>query len=181
MDPIIAVIIVILARIFIPFLILRFPLAGGLLAIVADISDVMIFEAFGYGILEGFSYHHIDKIFDMWYLFFEFLVVRKWSDELARRTGKVLFAWRFIGFLVFELTGFRAALLLAPNILEFFFLAYLVIKKFSKSFKFNIKSLIIVLLIVGIPNIIKEYLMHFKYPDQTWNFFKEHLFWWLYD
>ena len=148
---------------------------------LADATDIMIFEGFGYGFLSDIPYHMLDKIFDMWYLFFEFLIVRQWIDILARRTGTFLFAWRFIGFLIFEITGLRAAFFFAPNIFEYFFLAILVIKKFNKKFILSVKSLVIILLIVGIPNLIKEYIMHFKYPDQTWNFFRDNVFYWLYD
>jgi len=27
---------------------------------------------------------------------------------------------------------------------------------------------------------IQEYLMHFRYIDQVWNFIRDHFFWWLY-
>ena len=175
-------IIVVLLRFFIPFTILRFPLLGGILALLADATDIMIFEAFGYGsFLSNFSYHSFDKVFDMWYLFFEFLVVLKWADVLARKTGIILFGWRFIGFLAFIIFGLREAFFFAPNIFEYFFLTMLVIWTFNKKFKLKIKSLTIILLIVGIPNLIKEYIMHFRYPDQTWVWFRDNVFYWLYD
>jgi len=177
----IALIIVILARILVPFLILKWPLKGAILAIIADAADVMVIEAFGTGFLGGFSYHHMDKIFDIWYLFFEFIVVMTWTDVFARRIGATLFTWRFAGFLTFMLTAWRPSFFVAPNIFEFFFLACLIIWKFDKKFKFTWKSSAIVLLIVGIPNIIKEYVMHFKFQDQTWDWFRDHVFWWMYN
>ena len=180
-DPNITSVIIILLRVLVPFTILRWPLAGTILAILADTSDIMIFEGFGYGFLSGIPYHMLDKIFDMWTLFFEFLVVRQWVDILARKTGMILFGWRFVGFLVFMIFGLREAFFFAPNIFEYFFLTMLVIWKFNKKFELKKKSLIIILLIIGIPSLIKEYIMHFKYPDQTWNFFRDNLFYWLYD
>lgn len=141
----------------------------------------MIFEAFGAGFLSGIPYHKADKTFDTFYLFIEFLVVRKWSDSLARKTGSVLFALRFLGFAAFMLFGFRAAFFLAPNIFEYFFLVMLVIWKFNDKFRLNTKRLVIILLAVGIPNITKEYIMHFAYPDKTWAFFRDNFFYWLYD
>lgn len=173
--------IILLLRLLVPFTILRWPLAGTILAILADSADVMIFDYFGYGFLSGIEYHMMDKIFDMWQLFFEFLVVRQWADILARKTGMFLFGWRSVGFLVFMIFGFRGAFVFAPNIFEYFFLAMLVIWKFNKKFELKKKSLIIILLIIGIPSLIKEYLMHFKYVDQTSNFFRDNFFWWIYD
>jgi len=180
-DPNITSVIVILLRLLVPFTILRWPLAGTILAILADSSDIMIFEGFGYGFLSSIPYHYLDKVFDMWQLFFEFLVVRTWIDVLARKTGMILFGWRFVGFLAFMIFGLREAFFFAPNIFEYFFLTMLVIWKFNKKFELKKKSLIIILLIIGIPSLIKEYIMHFKYPDQTWMWFRDNVFYWLYD
>ena len=177
-----AVLFVILFRGLVPFVILRFPLLGGFLAIFADTIDIMIFESLGYGFLEGISYSYIDKPFDMWYLFFEFLVVLRWKDVLAKNVGKFLFAWRALGFVAFLILGVREVFVFAPNVFEFFFLAMLIIWKFKPKFKLKKKSLIIILLIVGIPNIIKEYVMHtLTDPGQVWYFFRDNLFPWLYN
>jgi len=174
-------VIVLLLRLLVPFTILRWPLAGTILAILADSADVMIFDYFDYGFLSGIQYHILDKIFDMWQLFFEFLVVRTWIDVLARKTGMILFGWRFVGFLVFMIFGLREAFFFAPNIFEYFFLTMLIIWKFNKKFELKKKSLIIILLIIGIPSLIKEYIMHVRYADQVSNFFRDKFFWWIYN
>lgn len=181
MSSEIATLIVIITRTFLPLTILRWPLSGALLAILGDISDVMIFEKYGYGyFFSDPTYHIFDKIFDTWYLFFEYLVVFRWTNTLARRTAKTLFLWRFAGFAVFEFWGFRPAFFAAPNIFEHFYLFWAFIIKFLPGFKLNFRRLIVILLILGMPKIIQEYIMHYKYPDQTWNFLRDHLFWWLY-
>jgi hypothetical protein len=176
----IASIAVILIRTFVPFAILRWPLGGIILAIVGDVSDVMIFEKFGWGFFGGGDYHKIDKFFDIYYLFFAFLIVRNWKNALARRTAKMLFLWRFIGFAIFEFTGFRPVFFLAPNIFEYFYLFWTVIIKFFPSFILTPLRLIATLLILGLPKVAQEYIMHYKYADQTWNFIRDHFFWWLY-
>ncbi len=180
MEGNVALIVIILIRTFVPFVILRFPLGGALLAILADASDVMTFERFGSGILDDSIYHNFDKVFDTWYLFFEFLVISKWSNIAVRRTGKTLFIWRFAGFAIFELFGFRPAFFLAPNIFENYYLAVTIIKKYFKSFEINWKRNFLIIILVGLPKIAQEYVMHYKYPDQTWNFLRDHLFWWMY-
>jgi len=173
---------VILLRLLIPFTILKFPLLGGFLAMVSDGIDIMLFEAFGYGsFLGNFEYHFIDKIFDTWYLFFELIVILRWKDVLASRVGKILFGWRFIGFVVFMIFGVREVFFFAPNIFEYFFLAMLIIWKFKPEFKLKKKSLIWILLIVGLPSIVKEYIYHFAYQNHVWVFFRDNLFFWLYD
>lgn len=62
--------IVALIRTFVPFTILRWPLAGAILAVIADAADVMIFQAFksqfGSGLFSPAYYHNFDKFFDIY-------------------------------------------------------------------------------------------------------------------
>jgi hypothetical protein len=180
MEGEIASLIVIIIRTVVPLSVLRWPLFGAILVILADCSDVMIMQKYGWGYFGNNSYHIFDKIFDTYYLFLEYLVVHRWQNILARRTAKWLFLWRFAGFAVFEFFGFRSAFALAPNIFEHFYLAWTFISKYFKSFILTPAKLIVILFIVGAPKIVQEYLMHYKYPDQTWNFIRDHFFRWLY-
>lgn len=178
-------VLVIFVRFLIPFTIFKWPLLGGILCIVADASDVMLFEKFGKGPLTDDLYHNFDKFFDIYYLTFEFLVAWKWKDQLARKVAQALFLWRFFGAIIFEVlaifgVNFRPVFLLAPNIFENFFLAWIVIMKFAPTFKLNLKRLIIILLLVGTPKLVQEYVMHFAYPDRTWHFLRDHIFFFLY-
>jgi len=177
----VAAVIVILLRTLIPLTIFRFPLLGGILAMLADALDVMMFNGFGAGFLDNVPYQIFDKTFDIYYLSIEFFVMRKWVDKLAKKAGSILYSWRLIGFVLFVITGIEEMFLYAPNIFEFFFLAMLIIWKFDKKFRLNGKRLIVILLIVGIPNIIKEYIMHFAFKDQTWDFIRDNFFWWMYN
>ena len=172
-------IIVTLIRVLVPLTILRFPLLGGILAMLADASDIMIFEKFG-GDFFGIPYHEADKVLDIYYLFLEFLVARKWKNKLAGKTAKGLFYWRFSGFILFEITKWRGFFFLAPNIFEFFYLVYLIILKAKPKFELTKKKLLVMLLLIGIPNIVKEYIMHFL-EFGTWAFLRDNLFWWLYN
>lgn len=179
MNGEIASIVIVLVRLLVPFSMFRWPLAGILLSIAADASDVMIFEVTGYGLFDGI-YHHLDKIFDIYYLFFAWLVARRWQDLLARRTASALFWWRALGVAAFEATGFRPLFLLAPSIFENFYIFRLIAVRVKPTFTFTARSLLIVLLVVGIPKIVQEYLLHFRFIDQVWGFIREHFFWWLY-
>jgi len=183
MDIHFASLLVILFRLVVPFSIFRWPLGGAVAAMVADASDVMIAQRFGYGYLDMFganTYHNIDKILDIYYLFFELIVASRWTNIYARRTATVLFVWRAAGAALFEVTRVRWLFLAAPNIFENFYLAWTIILKWFRRFKFTTYKLIIILLLVGIPKIVQEYLMHYVYVDQTWNFLRDTLFWWLY-
>jgi len=161
-SGLIALIVITLIRFFVPWTIFRWPLAGALLAILADISDVMVFERFGAGPLSGDLYHNFDKVFDMWYLFFEFMLALKWKSSLARGTALFLFVWRFSGFAVFEFStmlgygkAFRPAFTLAPNLFEHWYLTWTVIKKWWPNFVLTKTKLFVLLLIVGVPKLVQ--------------------------
>ncbi len=68
------------------------------------------------------------------------------------------------------------------NIFEYFFIVMLVIWKFNKKFKLKAKSLAIILIVIAIPKLIMEYLVHFKFQyGDTWVWFRDNVFYWLYD
>ena len=75
------------ARLVAPLAIFRLPLGGVILAMVVDATDIMILSKFGFGWVDATfgknSYHELDKLFDIYYLFFEFLVaLRKRSEPV---------------------------------------------------------------------------------------------------
>jgi hypothetical protein len=169
--------IVVLIRLLIPFSILRFPFGGALLSIAADTFDISILRAFGWGFLNETNYQAVDKLLDTYYLFFAFYVALKWQERWARKTSIILFSWRFIGVLIFEITGVRKLLFFAPNIFENFYILFLGTPKIFKKFKTAIKRNFILLLIVAaITKLPQEYIMHFLgYPlglGILWRFIK---------
>lgn len=160
-----AAFIVIIVRLLIPFTIFRWPLLGGILSFTADFYDFPVLNTFGWGFLNSDIYQPIDKLLDIYYLSFEAFVSLKWNDLLARKTAVTLFLWRLIGVIVFELTHIRKLLFFAPNIFEYFYLTFLAIKKFNPGFRLTRKILIVMLLTIGIPKLIHEYILHYlEYP-----------------
>jgi len=168
---------VVLIRLLLPLTILRWPFWGAILAILGDISDVVLMDAFGWGWFEGRDYHTYDKLFDTYYLGFEVYMALKWQEALARKTAIFLFSWRLLGVIAFEIFKIRQLVFLAPNIFENFYLLVVGLKKFFGFRVDNLKRLIILLLIAGIPKIVQEYIMHYlEFP--TWPFLKKNLFRW---
>jgi hypothetical protein len=99
--------------------VLRWPLAGGLLAILVDLSDLLLrdlLDLCGVG-----DYQSLDKWLDQVYLVTFLIVALRWPG-LPRRVAIALYAFRLVGFVAFELTGARALLLGFPNVFEFWFL-----------------------------------------------------------
>lgn len=102
--------------------VLRWPLAGGLLAILVDLLDLVIIDLLdlgGVGGIEG--YQALDKWLDQVYLALFLVVAWRWSDP-ARAIAVALYAFRMVGFIAFELTGERVVLMAFPNVFELWFL-----------------------------------------------------------
>jgi hypothetical protein len=108
-----------LYRIFGSLPALKWPLAGGLLAIFVDLTDLYLMNVLDLGGIP--DYQLFDKLADQVYLAVFLVVALRWAGP-ERSISVVLYAFRLVGFVLFELTGNRAVLLLFPNVFEFWFL-----------------------------------------------------------
>lgn len=164
-------IVVIALRIIVPLLILKKPLAGGIVAMALDGLDVIIVEFFGPGGM-GSHYHSLDKVLDVYYLGLEAWVSLRWIDRIPRLISIVLFAWRIVGVIVFEATGWRPALFLFPNLFENWFLFYLIRNRFFPGLDLDTwRRNITWLVILYIPKLGQEYLLHIA-GAQPWDWIK---------
>lgn len=100
--------------------VLRWPLLGGLLAILVDLSDLLLRDLLDLGGVP--DYQSLDKWIDQVYLGAFLLVALRWSGP-AQTVSIALYVFRLVGFLAFEITNDRALLLLFPNVFEFWFIA----------------------------------------------------------
>ena len=99
--------------------VLRWPLAGGTLAILVDLSDLLLRDVLDLGGIP--DYQSFDKWLDQVYMAAFLLVALRWHG-LERSVAIGLYAYRLIGFVAFELTGERMLLLVFPNVFELWFL-----------------------------------------------------------
>lgn len=97
--------------------VLRWPLAGGLLAILVDLSDLLWRDLLG-GVDD---YQALDKWLDQVHLACFLVVTLRWRDP-ARVIAVALYGWRLLGFIAFEVTGARELLLVFPNVFEVWFI-----------------------------------------------------------
>ena len=163
--------ILVLVRLVVPVSILRWPLAGGIASMLLDALDVVLIELIGQG---GFSnYAALDKGLDMYYLSFELIVSLRW-EELARRTSVALFAYRAVGFVVFEATQTRMFLLIFPNVFENFYVGYLLLRRLAPSYALTPARLAALLVLVTVPKLGQEYLLHVQ-EAQPWDWIKRHV------
>ncbi len=99
--------------------VLRWPLAGGILAVLVDLSDLLLRDALDLGGVG--DYQSLDKWLDQVYMAAFLVVALRWQG-LPRWIAICLYAYRLVGFVAFELTGDRALLLVFPNVFELWFL-----------------------------------------------------------
>lgn len=150
--------IVLAIRLTVPLTIFRWPLLGGLLSIIADSIDIVIFDIAGFP-AHG-SYQEWDKALDCFYLAIEVIVAQQWQT-LPRVTATGLFAYRMIGVTLFEVTDARPLLLVFPNLFELYFLFVLTTKRFYPAYELTPRRTIGWLGALLIPKLGQEYLLHY--------------------
>jgi hypothetical protein len=143
-------------RLLIPLVILRRPLLGGVLAIVADLSDIAIFNVWGW---PPWPYHQLDKALDVYYLTLEAWMARRWAAT-ERNVALSLFAYRLAGVAVFESLGWRPAMMLFPNVFEWWFLLVLLRDRYRPGYVFTAARTAVWLVALLVPKLGQEYLLH---------------------
>jgi hypothetical protein len=137
--------------------VLRWPLAGGILAVLVDLSDLLLRDVLDLGGLG--DYQAFDKWADQVYLVAFLLVALRWSG-VERRVAVALYAWRLVGFVAFEVSGDRGLLLWFPNVFEFWFLLVAGLHRFRPGFVWRPASLILALgVLLGLKE-LHEWSLH---------------------
>lgn len=137
--------------------VLRWPLAGGLLAVVVDLSDLLLRDALDLGGVP--DYQSLDKWLDQVYLALFLVVALRWQG-LARQVAVGLYAFRLVGFALFELGGDRTILLLFPNVFEFWFLLVAAIHRFRPTMTWTWRASTLGLAVVAPLKEAQEWALH---------------------
>lgn len=136
---------------------LRWPLAGGLLAIFVDLTDLYWMNVLDLGGIP--DYQLFDKLADQVYLAVFLVVALRWTGP-ERAISIVLYAFRMAGFVLFELTGERAVLLLFPNVFEFWFLFIATLHRVRPDFAWSRPRLAAVLVPLLLAKEVQEWALH---------------------
>ena len=137
--------------------VLRWPLAGGLLAIGVDLADLLVRDLVDLG---GISdYQSLDKWMDQVYLACFLSVALRWRG-IERTLAVGLYAYRLIGFVAFELTGARELLFVFPNVFEPWFLTVAAIHHFRPDLTWTGARLAITLLVLTVIKEVQEWSLH---------------------
>jgi hypothetical protein len=137
--------------------VLRWPLAGGILAIVVDLSDLLLRDTLDLGGIP--DYQSFDKWADQVYLGLFLVVAMRWRDpERAIAVG--LYLYRLVGFVAFELTGERALLLVFPNVFEPWFLFVAAVHRFRPDTVWRPAATAAVLAVLLALKEVQEWALH---------------------
>jgi len=167
-------IIVIVLRLLIPLLILRWPLAGGVAAMLADALDVVVIEAIGLGGFGG-HYSELDKALDYYYLTLELLVALRWPSAWTRLPAIALYVWRGTGVAAFETTHWRPMLVVFPNLFENWWLYCVAAAAyFPTLYPRSWRTMWLTLAVLAVPKMAQEYWLHYL-EAQPWDWLKHNV------
>jgi len=158
---------VVFARFLLPLFIPKFPLPGILACFLADAVDQSVFQSFTRLSLIG--YQGYDKALDIFYLCIALLTTyRNWVSYPALQIGTLLFYFRIVGVLSFEITDWRPLLVWFPNTFEYFFIFYELLRSrwipSRRSARFYAVSAAVIWIGIKIP---QEYWIHVAQLDLT--------------
>lgn len=105
--------------------VLRWAIAGTLIAVAVDQSDLFMMNLLDLGGVR--DYQTFDKYLDQAYLLAFLVVALRWQGP-ARTIAVALYCYRLAGFAAFELTHERDLLLLFPNFFEYWFILIAALK-----------------------------------------------------
>lgn len=167
-------IIVISVRLIGPLIIFRYWVFGGILAMVLDTADVILIDALKMGGFDG-HYAEIDKINDSYYYVIEMIVALRWRSMWMTIPAAILFGYRVIGAVLFEITGNHIMLFFFPNMFENWWMYCVVVMKwFPKLVPHSGKTVMVPMIILLVPKMAQEYLLHFA-EAHPWTWTKENI------
>ncbi len=147
---------VLVIRLVVPLAVLRWRLAGALLAIAADAIDIVIFQMTDFPSL---GYHQTDKLLDMYYLALFLAVAMRW-ESTVRVFAVALFAYRATGVMLYEVTDVRVLLFVFPNVFEFFYLFNAARLSFARTYVMTVRRCVLWIAVLLVPKLAQEYALH---------------------
>ena len=152
---------IIAVRLVVPLAIPRWPLAGGLACMAVDALDVVAISLFNIGGF-GDNYHTTDKLLDTYYLAIEWAVAFGWDNPYARWPALILFPYRVIGVLLFEVTNQRIMLFVFPNLFENWWVYCVACERGAPAlYPRTLPSTLVALGLLLVPKMAQEFLLHY--------------------
>jgi len=137
--------------------VLRWPLAGGLLAIGGDLADLLLRDLVDLGGVG--NYQLLDKALDQVYLALFLVVALRW-EGVERRVAVALYLYRLAGSVLFLVTDERAVLFLFPNVFELWFLFVATIHHLPTPLRWTPVRVAAVLAVLTVLKLAQEWALH---------------------
>jgi hypothetical protein len=138
--------------------VLRWPLAGAIIALAVDQSDLFMKDLIHLGGTR--DYQSFDKLLDQAYMLTFLAVAVRW-EPAPRNIAIALYAYRMAGFLAFEISGERDILVFFPNLFEFWFIFVAAVKQFHLAFDYRPGQLALALGALLALKEFQEYALHY--------------------
>ncbi len=138
--------------------VLRWAFVGAILAMLVDQSDLFMMNLLHLGGVQ--DYQRFDKILDQAYMLTFLAVAIRW-EAVPRNIAAALYAYRMIGFAVFEISGERDILIFFPNVFEFWFIFVTAVKHFRVDFAYSPRQLAVVGGALLAAKEFQEYALHY--------------------
>ena len=167
---------IILSRLVVPLLIIRWPLPAIIACLIIDAVDQTAFTALAPD-ADLTGYQTYDKALDVYYLVIAYIsTLRNWTNRFAVSVARFLIYYRLVGVVLFELSGIREILFIFPNTFEYFFIFYEAVRLFwdprRMSNKLVIGATAFIWIFIKLP---QEYWIHIAQLDLT-DFVQENVF-----
>lgn len=137
--------------------VLPWAFAGAVIAILVDLSDLFIRDLVDLGGIP--DYQSFDKWLDQVYMLTFLMVALRWRG-VPRTVAVALFAYRLVGFGVFELTEERAVLFVFPNVFEFWFLFVAATLHWWPEFRWTRHNTVLAFVVLLALKELHEYILH---------------------
>lgn len=167
-TPEIVVVGVILTRLLVPLLIIRWPLPAIVACLLIDAADQSIFAAVAPE-MDLTGYQGYDKALDIYYLVIAYIsTLRNWTSQFAVYVARFLIYYRLVGVVLFEISGVRELLFIFPNTFEYFFIFYEGVRLFWDPRRMSVKLLVgataFIWIVIKLP---QEWWIHIAQLDTT--------------
>lgn len=137
--------------------VLRWPFAGGILAVLVDLLDLILLDWLDP--LAFVHYQAFDKYLDQVYMLTFLVVALRWQG-IERNVAVALYLFRLVGFIAFELTGARISLVLFPNVFEIWFLMVAGLHAIGRNVAWKAPQLVAVLAVALLAKEVQEWAIH---------------------
>jgi hypothetical protein len=159
---------VILLRLLVPLLIIRWPLPAIVACLIIDAVDQTVFQAVAPD-ADLTGYQTYDKALDIYYLVIAYIAtLRNWTNRFALEVARFLIFYRLVGVVLFELSGVREILLIFPNTFEYLFIFYESVRLFWDPRRMSRKVILgataFIWIFIKLP---QEYWIHVAQLDLT--------------